>query len=86
MTCHVPDIEMGDEQVKADAIRIGQYKDGEFPTDSKEFARRIFFTVYMGTENRYTLDNVRDSLMSGLIFFLVSGQSVTTKNLKRKYV
>ena len=64
---------MGDEQVKADAIRIGQYKDGEFPTDSKEFARRIFFTVYMGTENRYTLDNVRDSLMSGLILFFGIG-------------
>ncbi|EHA8589002.1 putative Glutamine-dependent NAD(+) synthetase [Cocos nucifera] len=44
-------IENGDEQVKADALRIGQYKNGEFPTDSKEFAKRIFYTVYMGTEN-----------------------------------
>uniref|UniRef100_A0A1D1Z5U3 Glutamine-dependent NAD(+) synthetase n=1 Tax=Anthurium amnicola TaxID=1678845 RepID=A0A1D1Z5U3_9ARAE len=47
----VKDVVNGDEQVKADAIRIGQYKNGEFPTDSKEFAKRIFYTVYMGTEN-----------------------------------
>ncbi|CAA7396616.1 unnamed protein product [Spirodela intermedia] len=47
----VKDIENGDEQVKADAIRIGQYKNGEYPTNSKEFANRIFYTVYMGTEN-----------------------------------
>ncbi|KAH7681208.1 NAD(+) synthase (glutamine-hydrolyzing) protein [Dioscorea alata] len=47
----IKDIENGDEQVKTDAIRIGQYKNGEFPTDSKEFARRVFYTVYMGTEN-----------------------------------
>ncbi|KAA8515328.1 hypothetical protein F0562_018442 [Nyssa sinensis] len=43
----------GDEQVKADAIRIGQYTDGQFPTDSKEFAKRTFYTVFMGSENRY---------------------------------
>lgn len=42
----------GDEQVKADAVRVGCYTDGQFPTDSKEFAKRIFYTVYMGTENR----------------------------------
>ncbi|KAL8141554.1 hypothetical protein V2J09_014586 [Rumex salicifolius] len=47
----VKDIQNGDEQVKADAIRIGQYPDGQFPTDSKEFAKRIFYTVFMGTEN-----------------------------------
>lgn len=46
------DIANGDEQVKADAIRIGHYADGEFPTDSREFARRIFYTVFMGSENR----------------------------------
>lgn len=46
------DIRNGDEQVKADAIRIGKYNNGEFPTDSKEFAKRVFYTVYMGTENR----------------------------------
>jgi NAD+ synthase (glutamine-hydrolysing) len=33
-------------------MRIGQYKDGEFPTDSRELAKRLFYTVYMGTENR----------------------------------
>ncbi|GJN41096.1 hypothetical protein PR202_gn00423 [Eleusine coracana subsp. coracana] len=44
-------IEKGDEQVKVDALRIGQYKGGEIPTDSKELATRLFYTVYMGTEN-----------------------------------
>ncbi|KAL0542350.1 hypothetical protein IC582_022455 [Cucumis melo] len=47
----VKEIANGDEQVKADAIRIGHYADGEFPTDSREFARRIFYTVFMGSEN-----------------------------------
>ncbi|KAL9166975.1 hypothetical protein ABFS82_05G065900 [Erythranthe guttata] len=47
----VKEVANGDEQVKADAIRIGHYTDGQFPTDSKEFAKRIFYTVYMGTEN-----------------------------------
>ncbi|XP_020106618.1 glutamine-dependent NAD(+) synthetase isoform X1 [Ananas comosus] len=47
----IKDIQKGDEQVKADALRIGQYKNGEFPTDSREFAKRIFYTVYMGSEN-----------------------------------
>lgn len=46
------EIANGDEQVKADAIRIGHYADGELPTDSREFARRIFYTVFMGSENR----------------------------------
>ncbi|KAK3126853.1 hypothetical protein QOZ80_7AG0563980 [Eleusine coracana subsp. coracana] len=47
----IKDIEKGDEQVKVDALRIGQYKAGEIPTDSREFAERLFYTVYMGTEN-----------------------------------
>ncbi|KAL6897337.1 hypothetical protein ACP4OV_007033 [Aristida adscensionis] len=47
----IKDIEKGDEQVKADALRIGQYKDGEIPTDSRELAKRLLYTVYMGTEN-----------------------------------
>ncbi|XP_074264435.1 glutamine-dependent NAD(+) synthetase-like [Silene latifolia] len=47
----VKEIKDGDEKVKADAIRIGQYTDGKIPTDSKEFAKRIFYTVFMGTEN-----------------------------------
>ncbi|KAL8196297.1 hypothetical protein R6Q57_025297 [Mikania cordata] len=48
----VKEIENGDEQVKADAIRIGHYTNGQFPTDSREFAKRIFYTVFMGSENR----------------------------------
>ncbi|KAG7956221.1 hypothetical protein I3843_11G114000 [Carya illinoinensis] len=47
----VKEIAKGDEQVKADAIRIGSYTDGQFPTDSREFAKRIFYTVFMGSEN-----------------------------------
>ncbi|KAG6791569.1 hypothetical protein POTOM_000692 [Populus tomentosa] len=47
----VKEIDNGDEQVKADAIRIGNYTDRQFPTDSKEFAKRIFYTVFMGSEN-----------------------------------
>ncbi|KAK9926365.1 hypothetical protein M0R45_023599 [Rubus argutus] len=47
----VKDIASGDEQVKADAIRIGHYTDGQYPTDSREFARRVFYTVFMGSEN-----------------------------------
>ncbi|KAG8382766.1 hypothetical protein BUALT_Bualt05G0111400 [Buddleja alternifolia] len=50
---YVPlEIANGDEEVKADAVRIGRYTDGQFPTDNKEFARRIFYTVFMGSENR----------------------------------
>jgi NAD+ synthase (glutamine-hydrolysing) len=48
----------GDEQVKSDAIRIGQYTNGGFPTDSKEFAKRIFYTVFMGSEN--SSENTRE--------------------------
>ncbi|KMT12612.1 hypothetical protein BVRB_5g098510 [Beta vulgaris subsp. vulgaris] len=47
----VKEIHNGDERIKADAKRIGQYPDGQFPTDSKEFAKRILYTVFMGTEN-----------------------------------
>ncbi|KAG8659018.1 glutamine-dependent NAD(+) synthetase isoform X2 [Manihot esculenta] len=47
----VKEIANGDEQVKADAVRIGCYTNGQFPTDSKEFAKRIFYTVFMGSEN-----------------------------------
>ncbi|GJR72308.1 deoxyribodipyrimidine photo-lyase [Tanacetum coccineum] len=48
----VKEIANGDEQVKADAIRIDHYTDGQFPTDSKEFAKHIFYTVHMGIENK----------------------------------
>lgn len=51
--CWYSEIHNGDERIKADAKRIGQYPDGQFPTDSKEFAKRILYTVFMGTENRY---------------------------------
>jgi hypothetical protein len=62
----IAEIEEGDEQVKADAIRIGNYTDGQFPTDSKEFAKRIFYTVFMGSENRLV-----QCIELLLIFFLL---------------
>jgi len=63
----IKDIANGDECVKADAIRIGQYKNGEFPTDSKEFAKRIFYTVYMGTENSSEATSDRAKMLANEI-------------------
>ncbi|KAI3422949.1 Glutamine-dependent NAD(+) synthetase [Psidium guajava] len=60
----VKEIANGDEQVKADAVRIGQYLDGRFPTDSKEFAKRIFYTVYMGSENSSEVTRSRAKLLA----------------------
>ncbi|RZC76838.1 hypothetical protein C5167_001008 [Papaver somniferum] len=60
----VKEIANGNEQVKADAIRIGHYTDGEYPTDSKEFAKRIFYTVYMGTENSSDATKARAKLLA----------------------
>ncbi|KAG7035492.1 Glutamine-dependent NAD(+) synthetase [Cucurbita argyrosperma subsp. argyrosperma] len=60
----VKDIAKGDEQVKADAIRIGRYADGEFPTDSKEFAKRIFYTVFMGSENSSEATRTRAKVLA----------------------
>ncbi|CAN1254596.1 Glutamine-dependent NAD(+) synthetase [Linum perenne] len=60
----VKDIANGDEQVKADAIRIGHYTDGQFPTDSKEFARRIFYTVFMGSENSSDVTRTRAKVLA----------------------
>lgn len=41
----------GDSQVQADATRIGHYDNDLLPSDPKEFASRIFQTVYMGSDN-----------------------------------
>lgn len=60
----VKDIASGDEQVKADAIRIGNYKDGQYPTDSREFAKRIFYTVFMGTENSSEMTRSRAKVLA----------------------
>ncbi|GFY95518.1 Glutamine-dependent NAD(+) synthetase [Actinidia chinensis var. chinensis] len=60
----VKEIANGDEQVKADAIRIGHYTDGQFPTDSKEFAKRIFYTVFMGSENSSEATRMRAKLLA----------------------
>ncbi|KAK7399074.1 hypothetical protein VNO78_10249 [Psophocarpus tetragonolobus] len=60
----VKEIADGDEQVKADAIRIGNYKDGQYPTDSREFAKRIFYTVFMGSENSSEMTRARAKLLA----------------------
>ncbi|KAI4374193.1 hypothetical protein MLD38_012213 [Melastoma candidum] len=60
----VEGIASGDEQVKADAVRIGQYTDGQFPVDPKEFAKRIFYTVYMGSENSSKATRDRAKLLA----------------------
>lgn len=44
-------VEEGNQQVSSDAVRIGQYKSGEVPKSSQEFASRVLHTVYMGSEN-----------------------------------
>ena len=41
----------GNEQVIADARRIVGAEDDYLPTDAAEFASRLLFTCYMGTEN-----------------------------------
>ncbi|XP_050228166.1 glutamine-dependent NAD(+) synthetase [Mercurialis annua] len=63
----VKEIANGDEQVKADAIRIGRYTNGQFPTDSKEFARRIFYTIYMGSENSSKSTRTRAKVLANEI-------------------
>ncbi|OSX63936.1 hypothetical protein POSPLADRAFT_1137746 [Postia placenta MAD-698-R-SB12] len=51
----------GDEQVIADARRIaGEPEDSSYlPSDPREFAKRIFHTCYMGTENSSTETRAR---------------------------
>ncbi|KAI3973836.1 hypothetical protein MKX01_030412 [Papaver californicum] len=58
------EIANGDEQVKADAIRIGNYTDGQYPTHNKEFVKRIFYTVFMGTENGSDATRSRAKLLA----------------------
>ncbi|XP_004300490.1 PREDICTED: glutamine-dependent NAD(+) synthetase [Fragaria vesca subsp. vesca] len=60
----VKDIANGDQQVKADAIRIGQYTDGQYPTDSREFAKRIFYSVFMGSENSSEVTKSRAKVLA----------------------
>ncbi|EFJ27546.1 hypothetical protein SELMODRAFT_95570 [Selaginella moellendorffii] len=47
-------IHENDKRVLTDARRIGNYKPGEEPADSQEFASRIFYTVYMASQNSST--------------------------------
>lgn len=60
----IKEISKGDEQVKADAIRIGHYTSGQLPTDSKEFAKRLFYTVFMGSENSSDATRTRAKVLA----------------------
>ncbi|CAA2993035.1 glutamine-dependent NAD(+) synthetase-like isoform X2 [Olea europaea var. sylvestris] len=94
----VKEITNGDEQVKADAIRIGHYTGGQFPTDSKEFAKRIFYTIFMGSENSSDVTRTRakvladeigswhlDVSIDGVVSSLLSlFQTLTGKRLRYK--
>lgn len=60
----IKEISKGDEQVKADAIRIGHYTGGQLPTDSKEFAKRLFYTVFMGSENSSDATRTRAKVLA----------------------
>ncbi|CAI9093414.1 OLC1v1028913C1 [Oldenlandia corymbosa var. corymbosa] len=60
----VKEIASGDEQVKADAIRIGNYTSGHFPSDSKELAKRLFYTVFMGSENSSEATTTRAKVLA----------------------
>ncbi|XP_073121528.1 glutamine-dependent NAD(+) synthetase [Henckelia pumila] len=60
----IKEIAKGDEQVKADAIRVGHYTGGQFPTNEKEFAKRIFYTVFMGSENSSDATRTRAKVLA----------------------
>lgn len=47
----VREIAEGNEQVRRDARRLGNYGEGEVPGDAAELASRLLHTVYMGSEN-----------------------------------
>ncbi len=49
--CRVFVCQAGDSRVEADALRIGQYRDGEQVASAQELADRVLHTVYMGTQN-----------------------------------
>ncbi|KAG4924876.1 hypothetical protein JHK87_050416 [Glycine soja] len=61
------EIKNGDEQVKADAIRIGNYKDGLYPIDNREFAKRIFYTMFMGSKNSSKMTRSRAKVLANEI-------------------
>ncbi len=44
----------GNEVVRQDALRLGQYGPGESLSDAHDLANRIFVSIYMGSENSST--------------------------------
>lgn len=44
-------MQAGNQQVEADARRIGQYTDDEALTEPRDLANRLLTSVYMGTVN-----------------------------------
>lgn len=71
--CWCAEIEAGNADVLAAARRVGHYGDEETPKDAKELAGRLFYTVYMGTENRCAARQAAElsprlTLLVGVVF------------------
>lgn len=74
------DVTCADEQVIADARRIaGEPEDSSYlPSDPREFAKRIFHTCYMGTENSSTETRARARQLAEAIGRCVAGRRCTS--------
>ncbi|KAI3428464.1 hypothetical protein D9Q98_007289 [Chlorella vulgaris] len=57
----------GDQDVLADAVRVGQYNEGQQPKDAAELANRLLTSVYMGTENSSQETQDRASQLAGQV-------------------
>ena len=51
MAVEEPVCQAGDKRVEEDALRIGQYKEGDTVASAQQLASRLLHTVYMGTQN-----------------------------------
>ncbi|GAX84189.1 hypothetical protein CEUSTIGMA_g11612.t1 [Chlamydomonas eustigma] len=60
-------ISQGNEQVLADARRIGQYGPDEAVDDAQKLAGRIFCTAYMGTVNSSTETRSRSKILASQV-------------------
>ncbi|KAI3918239.1 hypothetical protein MKX01_041559 [Papaver californicum] len=49
---------------RGNCIRIGHYTDGQYPTQCKEFAKRIFYMEFMGNENSSDATRSRAKLLA----------------------
>jgi NAD+ synthase (glutamine-hydrolysing) len=60
----IENIEKGNQIVINDVRRIANYKENEFPKDSRELASRIFVTCYMATKHSSTETNLRSKALA----------------------